>query len=205
MPEQVSAEIRKLAAIAYGEASTLNDENEIGGIAFAVANRARAWGAKSVDALLKADTNYTYAVTDGNERYNKLMKASEEDIQKDEGMKIAIVMARHALGNTGDDPSNGGLWWDGADIKSNYSKHAKVKDGIHFGDPKHNIYNIKESSQGEVTIYWKVRNKKTGKEVNSKSRGSYSHVWISTAAYGGTIFWKYDGDFLKATGAKNYK
>ncbi|MGZ3337507.1 MAG: hypothetical protein ACXVBV_19475 [Isosphaeraceae bacterium] len=33
----------------------------------------------------------------------------------------------------------------------------------------------------------------------------HTHVYESTAAYGGTIFWKYNADFLKATGNKEYK
>jgi hypothetical protein len=202
---QLDSNTRQLAAAAYGEASVANDSNEIGGIAFAIANRARAWGNKTVQQLFNADPNYSYAIVDGNKRYDMFMKASEETIEKNTGMKLALDWAKKALENKTTDPSNGAYWWDGADIKPNYSKHPKVKDGIHFGDPKHNIYNIKESSQGEITIYWKVRNKNTGEEVNSKIRGSYSHVWISTAAYGGTIFWKYDSDYVKATGAKDYK
>jgi hypothetical protein len=202
---QLDSNTRQLAAAAYGEASVANDSNEIGGIAFAIANRARAWGNKTVQQLFNADPNYSYAIVDGNKRYDMFMKASEDTIEKNTGMKLALDWAKKALENKTTDPSNGAYWWDGADIKPNYSKHPKVKDGIHFGDPKHNIYNIKESSQGEITIYWKVRNKKTGEEVNSKIRGSYSHVWISTAAYGGTIFWKYDSDYLKANGAKDYK
>jgi hypothetical protein len=202
---QLDSNTRQLAAAAYGEASVANDSNEIGSIAFAIANRARAWGNKTVQQLFNTDPNYSYAIIDGNKRYDMFMKASEDTIEKNAGMKLALDWAKKALENKTADPSNGAYWWDGADIKPNYSKHPKVKDGIHFGDPKHNIYNLKESSQGEVTIYWKVRNKRTGEEVNSKIRGSYSHVWISTAAYGGTIFWKYDSDFLKATGAKDYK
>jgi hypothetical protein len=196
---------RQLAAVAYGEADVSNNSDEIGGIAFAVANRARAWGNKTVQQLFNADPNYSYAITDGNTRYDIFMKASEDTIEKNAGMKLALEWAKKALENSTADPSNGAFWWDGADIKSNYTKHPKVKDGIHFGDPSHNIYNIKESSQGEISIYWKVVNKKTGKEIDSKIRGSYTHIWISTAAYGGTIFWKYDADYLKATGAKNYK
>lgn len=202
---QLDFNTRQLAAVAFGESSVANDSNEIGGIAFAVANRARAWGNKTIQQLFNADPNYAYAITDGNARYNQLMKASEQAIEKNAGMKLALDWAKKALENKEPDPSNGAYWWDGADIKSNYSNHPKVKDGIHFGDPEHNIYNIEESSNGEVTIYWKVRNRKTGREVNSKIRGSYSHIWVSTAAYGGTIFWKYDSDFLKATGGKSYK
>lgn len=204
MSNTIDSQTRKLAAIAYGEASTLNDTQEIGGIAFAVANRARAWGGKTIDELLKADPNYTYAVTDGNARYNRLMKASEDDIQKDVGMKIAVEWATKGLTNQGSDPSNGALWWDGKDIETNYRFHPKVKDGFRFGVSSHNIFGIKESGK-EIIIYWQVINKKTGKLVKSTERGRYKSVWISTAAYGKTIFWKYDPDFIKATGAKAYR
>jgi hypothetical protein len=33
----------------------------------------------------------------------------------------------------------------------------------------------------------------------------YDHVWESTTAIGGTIFWKFSDDYLKATHAKEYK
>ena len=204
MPDKISAETRKLAAIAYGEASTLNDEKEIGGIAFAVANRARAWGRKSVDELLKADPNYTYAVTDGNVRYNKLMKASEADIQKDAGMRMAVEMATKALENTGPDPSNGAFWWDGVDIKTNYTNHPKVKNGFRFGSSSDNIFAINESEK-EVIVYWKVIDKKTKKIVKSKERGRYKYVWVSTDAHGKTIFWKHDTDFIDVSGSKEYR
>lgn len=37
----VDPNIKRLAAVAFGEASPVNDPDEIAGIAFAVANRAR--------------------------------------------------------------------------------------------------------------------------------------------------------------------
>ena len=55
----IDAQTRKLAAIAYGEASTANVPNEIAAIAWAVANRARAWGNKTIDQMLASDPNYT--------------------------------------------------------------------------------------------------------------------------------------------------
>lgn len=200
----IDAQTKKLAAIAYGEASDANDTNEIGGIAWAVANRARAWGGKTVDQLLAADPNYTYAVKDGNRRYKKLMAANETEIAADKAMTIALDCAANALTNTGTDPSNGAYWWDGLDFKTNYQNHPKVKDGFHITEPAHNIFNVKETSY-PTTIYWKVRDKKTGKEVNSKVRGTYKYVWESTAAYGKTIFWKHDTDYLKATSGKAYR
>lgn len=200
----LDAQTRKLAAIAYGESSAANDANEIGGIAWAVANRARAWGGKTLDQMLTADPNYTYVVKDGSPRFNRMTKASEADILADKGMSLALECARSALANLGNDPSNGAYWWDGVDFKTNYANHPKVADGFHFSAAAHNIFDVKETSH-ETTLYWKVRNKKTGKEVNSKVRGSYKYVWESTAAYGKTIFWKHDADYLTATGGKAYR
>jgi hypothetical protein len=31
------------------------------------------------------------------------------------------------------------------------------------------------------------------------------YIYVSTAAYGGTIFWKHNPAYMKATGAKEYK
>jgi hypothetical protein len=200
----IDEQTRKLAAIAYGEASTANVKDEISAIAWAVANRARAWGGKTVDELLKADPNYTYAVTDGNARYNLLMESSEVDIAKNPAMQHAIDSAQAALDNSGDDPSNGAFWWDGKDFKTNFKNHPKVKNGFHIADPSHNIFDVKDVSK-PTTIYWKVRDKKTKKIVNSKVRGKYEYVWESTAAYGSTIFWKHNDDYLTATGGKAYR
>jgi hypothetical protein len=43
---EIDSEVRLLAAVAYGEASTDDDSEEVLGIAYAVTNRARAWGEK---------------------------------------------------------------------------------------------------------------------------------------------------------------
>ena len=116
-------------------------------------------------------------------------------------MASAITAARNAL--DGDkDFSNGAYFWDGADIKTNDAKHPKVKRGIKFTRPEHNIYKIKETSV-DITTHWQIKDK-DGKTVDGKVRGHYTHVYESTAAYGGTIFWKYNADFLKATGNNEY-
>jgi hypothetical protein len=197
--------IKKLAAIAYGEASTLNDPDEISGIAFAVANRARAWGGKTVAELIQADPNYTYAINGKNKRYERFMKTgSTDEIAQDLGMKLAFDAATRAWANDGSDPSNGAYWWDGVDFKTNYAKHPKVKDGFRFGDPSHNIFEVKEN-RFERILYWNVRNRKTGEEVNSKERGRFSTVWMSTAAHGKTIFWLHDPDYLITSGGKAYR
>lgn len=202
---EIDRNIKRLAAIAYGEGSTLNDVDEITAIAFAFANRARAWGGKLVDEVIAADPNYTYAIDGKNQRYEAFMKTpSVAQLNKDFGMAIALQAASKAWRNEGLDPSNGAFWWDGLDFKTNYSRHPKVKDGFRFSDPKHNIFDVPEKSV-DVSIFWKVRDVKTGAEIDSKLRGKYRSVWISTAAHGKTIFWTHDPEYLATSGGKKYR
>lgn len=202
-PRPLTAHERKLAAIAYGEASTANVADEIRGIAFAVANRCRAWGHKTVDQLLKADPNYTYAVSDGNQRYARLTKATQAAIDADPGMSVAAQSAIDALAGAAPDPSNGAFWWDGVDFKTNQKNHPKVKNGFRYGDPSHDIFSVPETSH-EVIRYYLVQDKQ-GHLVQGKERGRYSTIWVSTAAHGSTIFWTHDADYLAAEGLPAYK
>lgn len=41
--------------------------------------------------------------------------------------------------------------------------------------------------------------------VGEEELGRYDHVYVSTAAYGGTIFWKHNPEYMKVTGAKEFK
>lgn len=202
---KIDANLRQLAAVAFGEASILNNSEEVGGIAFAVANRARAWKGKSIAELFLADKNYAYAITKNNERYQIFMKASDTVIQENSAMALALEWAKKALANETPDPSNGAFWWDGEDIKTRYMMHAKVNLGIHFSIPEHNILNIKNSSPGTITIYWQALDKRAKKLVNTTVRGRYDYVYVSTAAHGRTIFWKYNPDYVTATGTREYR
>ncbi|MBB5496079.1 hypothetical protein [Paraburkholderia sp. MM5384-R2] len=204
MSDPISNDMRLLAAIAYGEASTANDSNEIGGIAFAVANRCRAWGGKTVSELRAVDPNYAYAWNGSNQRFNKLMFTPNEKLDAGPGMKLAVEWARKALRNEGPDPSNGAFWWDGLDFKTDYATHPKVQIGFKWGDPSHNIFRMQENKRLFI-MRWRVVNKKTGKIVDGAERGRYDSVWVSTAAHGSTIFWMLNPDYLKATGAKAYR
>jgi hypothetical protein len=124
-----------------------------------------------------------------------MKRTSVAAINKDFGMAIALEGASKAWANEGVDPSRGAFWWDGLDFKTKYSKHPKVKGGFRFAYPKHNIFSVPEKSV-EVAVFWKVRNVRTGAEVNSKLRGKYRCVWISTAAHGKAIFWIHDPEYL---------
>lgn len=200
----IDANTRLLAAIAYGEGSTDNIRDELAGIAYAVVNRANAWGGKTVIEIVAADPNYTYAANGRNVRFNELKAASITAINKSNGMRIAINAAREALSGGGSDPSNGAYWWDGIDLKDKKSFNPRIEHGFKYGNTAHNIFGMSEILK-PMTVYWQVRNKKTKKIENTKVRGSYDYVYISTAAYGKTIFWLYNPDYVNATGAKEYK
>lgn len=195
-----SDDVLLLAGVVYGEASTQNVYEEMAAIANVLVRQQKARNT-TLALLLGSNSTFAYAASDSNQRTAAFRKASPDQRAKDTGMSYALKAAVNAIGN-GKDYSNGAYFWDGADLKSNYDNHPKVKQGIKFTDPSHNIYNIKETSV-DVTTYWQIT--KNGKLVNGEKRGSYTYVFESTAAYGGTVFWKYGDDFLKATANKKYE
>jgi hypothetical protein len=201
---EIDSEVRLLAAVAYGEASTDDDSEEVLGIAYAVTNRARAWGGKKISDLLKADRNYTYAANGTNTRFNLLMASSPKAINKSLPMRAAINSAINALNGKGHDPSNGAYWWDGIDLKLKKPVNPRIAYGFKYGAQEHNIFEMQPITK-TVIIHWRVVNKKTGQTVDGTERGRYDTIYVSTAACGKTIFWRYNPDYVKATGAKEYK
>jgi hypothetical protein len=189
---------RILAAVTYGEGSVQNIFEEMAAIANVLVRQQIARGYSSISAFIKADKTFAFAAHDGNARYKQFMAASADTIEKDIGMSAALQAANNGLSVSSIDYANGAFFWDGADIKSNYDHHAKVRGGIHFTDSKHNIYDIKDKDMpGEV--WWK-----DAKGNKTKLRGKWDYKYESTAAYGGTIFWKYNEKFLKASANKEF-
>ena len=202
----LDAEVRLLAAITYGEASTKDDVDEMFALASVLIRQKDAGGHKSVTSFAAKEKTFAYAAIDGNVRFKKLMKASEFEILQQPGLKAAVSAAVNAM-NGGEDKSNGAYFWDGADIKTNYARHFKVRRGIKFTDPSHNIYGIKESTKVVIiSKTTKTRSRTTGKiSTATEEVGRYDHQYDSTAAYGGTIFWKLNPEFLKVTRGWEYK
>ncbi|GJJ00998.1 hypothetical protein RugamoR64_15360 [Duganella rhizosphaerae] len=203
---ELRAETRQLAAIAYGESSTKDDPDEMFALASVLVRQRDARGYKDIISFATKEKTFAFAVSDGNRRYADLMKASEKDIERHPGMKMAISAAVNAL-EGGVDKSNGAYFWDGADIKSNYKHHFKVRRGIKITDPAHNIYGIQDSTKLEIKYKTtKVKNTSTGKvSITRVEVGRYDHQYDSTAAYGGTIFWKFNPQFLEVTHGWEYK
>lgn len=200
----LSSEERLLAAIAYGEASTQNQYEEMAALASVMVRQMKARGHASIAAFTAKDSNFSFVIKDGNARYAKLMKATEKDIEKSPTMSDAVKAARNAFSG-GADFSNGAYFWDGADIKSNYKHHAKVRLGIRITDPGHNIYGISDS--GKTKILYKTVKKRVDGHVRTVQEevGRYSWVYESTAGVGGTIFWRYGRDWIKTMRAKEYR
>lgn len=199
-----SEETRMLAAMAYGEGSTANDEKEIYALASVLHRQMKARGYSSIKDFVTNEKSFSFVTSDGNQRYKKLMEASEEKIAKDPGMTIAIKAAENAFAG-GIDHSNGAYFWDGADIKTKYTTHFKVRHGIKFTDPAHNIYDIKESTIETKNLYKTTKKKVNGKVVIEKKLiDSADHVYESTAAHGGTIFWKQSSNYLNVTKSKEW-
>ncbi|TYQ18527.1 UNVERIFIED_ORG: hypothetical protein JN05_01708 [Zoogloea ramigera] len=204
--QPLDAEVRLLAAITYGEASTKDDADEMFALASVLVRQKDARGYTSVASFAAKEKTFAYAAIDGNVRFQKLMKASEQEIAQQAGLRTAVAAAVNAI-NGGEDKSHGAYFWDGADIKTNYTRHFKVRRGIKFTDLAHNIYTIKESKKLIIlSKTTKTRNRNTG-QISSTTEeiGRFDHQYDSTAAYGGTIFWKLNPEFLMVTRGREYK
>lgn len=195
---QNDVELVLLAAVAYGEASTANVAEEISAIASVIV-RQRDERDTTLSKLLSSKSTFAFAASDGNPRTVAFRKAAPAARIKNQGMLMALEGAKAAL-EGGADYSNGAYFWDGADIKTNYKKHPKVRAGIKFSKSEHNIYSIEETSVDKTEYVLDASKKPT-----SKVRGRYTYVYESTAGLGGTIFWKFGADFLQATGNQKYR
>lgn len=202
----IDAEVRLLAAITFGESSVKDDPDEMSALASVLVRQRDARGYKDIVSFATKEKTFAYAAIDGNLRFHKFMKASSKEIERHAGMRAALASALNAL-NGGEDKSNGAYFWDGADIKTNYKSHYKVRRGIKFNDPSHNIYEIQDSVKVEILYkITKTKNRKTGKiSTITEEVGRYDHQYDSTAAYGGTIFWRFNPQFLKVTKGWEYK
>lgn len=200
----LDSETRLLAAIAYGEASTADVYEEMAALASIVLRQSKARGYSSIANFTGKEKSFSFVVADGNERYKRLMGATAAQLEKSAAMTAVVKAAKNAFSG-GIDYSNGAYFWDGADIKSRYATHFKVRHGIKFTNPSHNIYNINESAR--LIIKTKTTRTRIGGKIikNTKEIYRYDHIYESTAAHGGTIFWKNSDDYMKFTGAKAYR
>jgi hypothetical protein len=171
-------EVKLLAAIAFGEASTLGSYQETAAIANATVRRRDAEKYASVNQLITANPHFSYVVHNGNARFIKLMCGKKDEFTQ------PYTAADNAL-NHGYDFAQGGCFWDGYDLKTRGPSHPKFQAGFQYSKPEHDIFITPEPPQ-----------------LNKNGPyGTYSVTYTSTVALGGSIFWKLHQDYLKAKGA----
>ncbi len=199
----ITDEERLLAAVAYGESSAADLFEEMAGIAAVVVRQAAARGQTVLQFLNSAEAkSFTFVLVDGNPRFKLLKAAKATAFVENAGIATALKAARHALaGKT--DYSAGAYFWDGKDLKTN-PDHPKRGKGFRFSKPEHDIYGVKDQVLPEQITYW-YRKDKNGKTVKGAERGRYTAAYESTAAHGGTVFWRLTAAYIEATGNKVYR
>ena len=200
----ITKDEKLLAAVIYGEGSSSNVFEEMAGIASVLIRQANARGQQIGGFLASNEAKtFTFVLVDGNPRYKLLSSSTDVFISKNAGMSTAVKAARHAL--TGkEDYSGGGYFWDGSDLKENFENHPKVLKGIRFAKKEHDIYDVGDHKIKEEIKYW-MKLDKDGNTIQGGERGRYDCTYESTAASGGTVFWRYTPEYIKATGSKEFK
>ena len=164
----------------------------------------KARGYETMADFTSKEKSFSFVVADGNQRFAKLQKSTDLEIGKSPAMSAAIKAAENAFAD-GPDHSNGAYFWDGSDIRSNYKNHSKVRAGIYFSESGHNIYSI-DPTDGEYELALVVKKKKRGEIIQErKVIGTYPYIYESSAAHGGTIFWKLGDAWLKVSKGKAHR
>ena len=162
-----------LAATVYGESGNSNNSKEMFGIASAIVNNNTARGENA--SLTNTISDIAYAASDGNARYSKFTEASVGARGNNKGMTTANAAAINALSG-GRDYSNGATGWDGNDLPTNSHRF-----GLNISNPSHDIYGVGNSP------------------LTQRENGS-SYRRQSTAAHGGTMFYKIHPTFVSGGG-----
>lgn len=182
-----------MAAALYGEGSSVNvNLEEMQGIGDVIKNRAESMDTIAAYIIMETDQVKGYNSTSRN-------AVSKGRYSNDnEKLNVARAATMTTFLGTSRGKSNGAYWWDGADIAITdpadklFNKFRR-SSGFTI-DSAHNIYNIGNVYTKQVTTYYD----------NGNPRGSYDHVYESTAGIGGTVFWKKSPEFKAASNRKEY-
>ena len=180
------SDFEEMTAALYGEAT--NNLDEMQAIGDVIMNRAEYANTSANIEIEKEDQVNGYnpssqkATSDG--------RASNSDSKLNNARNAAMS----TMMGTSRGKSNGAYYWDGKDMQTN--KH-RTKWGIHYTNSAHDIYGTGDSKVGPFQAYWKPSGAKRG--------APWDHKLDSTAAYGGTIFWKLNPHYQNVTGSKAYE
>jgi len=188
-----------------GESSMLNLFDEMAAIASIFERQRISRGCKDFIEFKKKHPTYAFALSDGSDRANLVMNATEKDIQTKEPMATAYRAVMHVLSG-GKDYSNGAFFWDGYDFKTN-PNHFKKRTGFKYGSPNHNIFSVPE--QRKKPPYKKTKKTKVNGVVKTEIIAETDFVYESTEAFSGTyqkgkknqltgtIFWKMNAIYVE--------
>ena len=173
------SDFEMMAAALYGEAT--NNLDEMQAIGDVIMNRAEFMGTSARNEISASGQVNGYNETSRAAISNG--RTSNEDSKLNNARNAAIT----TILGTSSGKSNGAYYWDGADITSNSHRNW----GIHYTDSSHDIYGTGDTTGGPYQNYNRDANNRP-----TTSRGTTDHILDSTAAYGGTIFWKKSKDYM---------
>lgn len=190
------ADFEMMTAALYGETKesnyTLEEMQAIGDV---IMNRV------TIRATSISDEITAHGQVNGYNSASQTTTANNRTSKNNKRLNAARKATITTLQGTSKGMSNGAYFWDGADIaitdKSDcyYNNHRDW--GIYYKDIKHDIYETGNLLHEPITKYYSLPDGKKG-----GIQGVYTHMYDSTAAYGGTVFWKKNKDYKKALGEK---
>ena len=184
-----------IVAAVVGEASKKHNLEEAYAIADVIMNRAN-YTQETAAHIVKSSGIRGY----NDESITRVSK--NEMLNIDKGITNARAAVIDAFIGTVDS-SNGAYFWDGKDIAITdrndrlYNPHRDW--GLFYTSSTHDIHHTGNILFPDIICYYELENGKQG-----GFRGKYNHIFDSTAAYGDTVFWKYNPDFMRAEGNKEY-
>lgn len=180
------SDFEKMTAALYGEAT--NDLDEMQAIGDVIMNRAEYANTSANTEIEKDGQVNGYNASSRKTVTDNLLLNSDSKLNNARNAAMSTILG------TSRGKSNGAYYWDGKDIQTN--KH-RTKWGIHYTNSAHDIYGTGDSKVGPFQAYWYPSGAKCG--------APWDHKLDSTAAYGGTIFWKLNPHYQNVTGSKAYE
>ncbi|WP_253692045.1 MULTISPECIES: RHS repeat-associated core domain-containing protein [unclassified Treponema] len=180
------SDFEKMTAALYGEAT--NDLDEMQAIGDVIMNRAEY---ANTSANTEIEKN---GQVNGYNASSRKTVTDNRLLNSDSKLNNARNAAMSTILGTTRGKSNGAYYWDGADIQTN---EHKTEWGIHYTNQNHDIYGTGDSTVGPFQEHW---------YPSGANRGTpWNHKLDSTAAYGGTIFWKLSPHYQNVTGSRSYQ
>ena len=176
-----------ITAALYGEGTENLDEMQA--IGDAIMNRVEFMGTCArVEIMAKDQVN-------GYNETSKAVTSNGRTSNENSKLNTARNAAITTILGTSRGKSNGAYYWDGDDITYNSHRYW----GIHYTVPSHDIYGTGDTTGGPYQNYNRDENNRP-----TTLRGTTNYILDSTAAFGGTIFWKKSDEYIRIMQEKEF-